>query len=201
MNHRRCVFRNNPDPNEPEFFEKLMGVVQTLGQDGVGLELMSDETSNVTQLHQITWQATEEDLQTELSIVRDLHDEVCYATVMSKHAWIAKRAEELFTASIECYSIDELIAECQRRFFDATLLIALGLLGRKPDADIIKTISAALDHDSPRVRYCAARAAAITQWNAFVPDLEVMLKMETDANAREIAEHALSVCDRQKEGR
>ena len=196
MNHRRCVFRDNPDPNEAEFFEKLMQVIQTLGQDGVRLELMSDETSNVTKLHTMTWQATDDELQTELSIVRDLHDEVCYATIKSKHAWIVKRAEELFTATIDCYQVDELITACQRRFFDATLLVALGLLGRKPDADIIKTISAALDHDSPKVRYCAARAAAITQWNAFVPDLEVMLKMETDASAREIAEHALKVCER-----
>ena len=196
MNHRRCVFRDNPDPNEAEFFEKLMQVIHTLGEDGVRLELMSDETSNVTKLHQMMWQATDDELQTELSIVRDLHDEVCYATIKSKHAWIVKRAEELFTTTIDCYQIDELITECQRRFFDATLLIALGLLGRKPDAEIIKTISAALDHDSPKVRYCAARAAAITQWNVFVPDLEVMLKMETDASAREIAEHALKVCER-----
>lgn len=196
MNHRRCVFRDNPDPNEAEFFEKLMQVIQALGDDGVRLELMSDETSNVTQLHQMMWQATDDELQTELSIVRDLHDEVCYATIKSKHSWIVKRAEELFTSTIDCYQIDELITECQRRFYDATLLIALGLLGRKPDNDIIKTISAALDHDSPKVRYCAARAAAITQWNAFVPDLEVMLKMETDASAREIAEHALKVCER-----
>ena len=58
MNHRRCVFRDNPDPNEPEFFEKIMGVIQALAQDGLVLELMSDETSNVTKLHQMTWQST-----------------------------------------------------------------------------------------------------------------------------------------------
>ena len=118
MNHRRCVFRDNPDPNEAEFFEKLMQVIHTLGEDGVRLELMSDETSNVTKLHQMMWQATDDELQTELSIVRDLHDEVCYATIKSKHAWIVKRAEELFTTTIDCYQIDELITECQRRFFD-----------------------------------------------------------------------------------
>ena len=37
--------------------------------------------------------------------------------------------------------INELIEQCQKRFFDARLLIALGLLGRKPDADMIKTIA------------------------------------------------------------
>ena len=196
MHHLRCVFKDNPDPNDPEFFEKLMAVIHGLETDGLHLELMSDESSEVTKLHQMMWQAADEDLQTELSIVRDLHDDICYATIKSKHAWIPKRAVELFESTIECYKADEIIAECQRRFFDANLLIALGLLGRKPDADFIKTISAALDHDSPRVRYCAARAAAITQWNVFVPDLEMMLKMETDASAREIAEHALKVCER-----
>ena len=195
MHNRRCVFKNNPDPNDSEFFEKIMQVIQQLQVDGVALELMSDETSEVTKLHQMTWLSPEE-LQTEVSIVRDLHDEICYATIKSKHAWIPKKAVELFEAAVECYTINELIEACQRRFFDATLLIALGLLGRKPDAEMIKTIAAALDHDLPKARYCAARAAAITQWNAFVPDLEMMLKMETDPSTREIGEHALEVCSR-----
>ncbi len=196
MHNRRSVFKYNPDPNEPEFFEKIMAVVQKLAEEGVHLELISDETSEMTHLHQITWQSVDEELQTELSIVRDLHDEVCYATIKSKQSWISKKARELFNTTMDCYTINELIELCQKRFFDANNLIALGLLGRKPEAEMIRTISKALDHDMPKVRYCAARAAAITQWNAFVPDLEMMLKMETDPSAREIAEHALEVCSR-----
>ncbi|MBR4985512.1 MAG: hypothetical protein IKY83_07225 [Proteobacteria bacterium] len=196
MHNRRSVFRDNPDPNDPEFFEKIMGVIQALAADGVHLELVSDEASQLTHLHQITWQSVDEELQTELSIVRDLHDEVCYATIKSKQSWISKRARELFNTQIDCYTINELIELCSRRFFDARLLICLGLLGRKPDAEMIRTIGAALDHDLPRARYCAARAAAITQWPAFVPDLEMMLKMETDPSAREMAEHALEVCEK-----
>ena len=196
MHNRRSVFRDNPDPNDPEFFEKIMSVIQKLAVDGVHLELVSDETSNLTHLHQMTWQSVDEELQTELAIVRDLHDEICYATIKSKQSWISKRARELFNTTIDCYTINELIEQCQKRFFDARLLIALGLLGRKPDADMIKTIANALDHDLPKARYCAARAAAITQWSAFVPDLEMMLKMETDPSAREMAEHALQVCEK-----
>ncbi|MBQ9394397.1 MAG: HEAT repeat domain-containing protein [Proteobacteria bacterium] len=196
MHNRRSVFRDNPDPNDPVFFEKIMSVIQALAADGVHLELISDETSQMTHLHQITWQSVDEELQTELSIVRDLHDEVCYATIRSKQSWISKRARELFNTMIDCYTINELIELCSRRFFDSRLLICLGLLGRKPDADMIKTISTAIDHDLPRTRYCAARAAAITQWPAFLPDLEMMLKMETDPSAREMAEHALEVCSK-----
>lgn len=196
MHNRRSVFRDNPDPNDPEFFEKIMAVIQALAVDGVQLELVSDETSNLTHLHQITWQSVDEELQTELAIVRDLHDEVCYATIKSKQSWISRRARELFNTTIDCYTINELIEQCQKRFFDARLLIALGLLGRKPDAEMIKTIANGLDHDLPKARYCAARAAAITQWSAFVPDLEMMLKMETDPSAREMAEHALQVCEK-----
>ena len=196
MYKRRSVFRDNPDPNDPEFFEKIMAVIQALAVDGVHLELVSDETSNLTHLHQITWQSVDEELQTELAIVRDLHDEVCYATIQSKQSWISKRARELFWTMIDCYTINELIEQCRKRFFDARLLIALGLLGRKPEAEMIRTIAQALDHDLPKARYCAARAAAITQWPAFVPDLEMMLKMETDPEAREMAEHALMVCEK-----
>lgn len=196
MHKRRSVFKNNPDPNDPVFFEKIMGVIAALDVDGVQLELVSDELSEVTKLHQITWRSKEEELQTELAIVRDLHDEVCYATISSKLSWISKRARELFNTMIDCYVINDLIEACHQRFFDANLLIALGLLGRKPDKDMIRTIAESLDHDMPKVRYCAARAAAITQWSAFVPDLEMMLKMETDPSAREMAEHALEVCER-----
>lgn len=195
MHNRRSVFRNNPDPNDPDFFEKIMGVIQQLSNDGAHLDLISDETSEVTKLHQMTW-VSDEELQTELCIVRDLHDEVCYATIKSKHAWIPKRAVELFETAIDCYNIPELVEICQKRFFDARLLIPLGLLARKYDADIVKTLAAALDHDLPKARYCAARAVAITQWSTFVPDLELMLKMETDPSAREIGEHALEVCSR-----
>ncbi len=198
MHNRRAVFRDNPDPNNPEVFEKIMAVIHQLAQEGVPLELVSDETSEMTQLNQIMWQSVDESLQTELTIVHDLHDEICYATIKSKQSWISKRARELFHETMDCYTINELIELCQKRFFDARLLSALGLLGRKPDADMIKTIAAALDHDLPKARYCAARAAAITQWSAFVPDLEMMLKMETDPSAREIAEHALEVCSRSK---
>lgn len=201
MHNRRSVFRDNPDPNDPEFFEKIMSVIHQLEAEGIHLDLVSDETSNVTQLHQITWQSLDEELQTELSIVRDLHDEVCYATIKAKVSWISKRARELFNTTMDCYTINELIAQCQKRFFDARLLIALGLLGRKPDNEMIRTIASALDHDLPKARYCAARAAAITQWNAFVPDLEMMLKMETDPSAREMAEHALEVCSRKTHDR
>ena len=92
MHNRRSVFRDNPDPNDPEFFEKIMAVIQALAVDGVQLELVSDETSNLTHLHQITWQSVDEELQTELAIVRDLHDEVCYATIKSKQSWISRHA-------------------------------------------------------------------------------------------------------------
>ena len=196
MHHRRSVFRDNPDLNDPELFEKIMEVIHALAIDGVHLELISDEASQMTHLHQMMWQSVDEELQTELSVVQDLHDEVCYATIQSKQSWISKRARELFNSTIDCYTINELIESCSRRFFDSNLLIALGLLGRKPDAEMIKTIAAGLDHDLPKTRYCAARAAAITQWNAFVPDLEIMLKMETDPSAREMAEHALEVCSK-----
>ena len=196
MHNRRSVFRDNPDPNDPEFFEKIMQVIQQLGTEGVALDLVSDETSVATQLHQIVWQSPDSEAQTELTIVRDLHDEVCYATIKAKLSWVSKRARELFNTTMDCYTINELIERCRKRFFDPRDLIALGLLGRKPEAEMIRTISAALDHDLPRARYCAARAAAITQWNAFVPDLEMMLKMETDPSAREMAEHALEACSR-----
>lgn len=195
MHNRRCVFRDNPDLNDTEFFEKVMGVIARLSEDGVLFELMSDESSAVTELHQIVYQAPEE-TGAELTLVRNLHDEICYVTISSKQSWVSRRARELFHEAIDCYTINELIASCSRRFFDAHLLIALGLLGRKPDSEMIKTIARGLDNALPRVRYCAARAAGITQWAAFVPDLEVMLKMETDADAREAAEHALEVCMR-----
>ncbi len=198
MHKRRSVFKDNPDPNDPIVFEKIMSVITALGVDGIQLELVSDETSEVTMLHQITWKAKDDELQTELAIVRDLHDGVCYATISSKQSWISKRARELFNTTLDCYTINELIELCQKRFFDSNLLICLGLLGRKPDKDMIKTIAAGLDHDLAETRYCAARAAAITQWNAFVPDLEMMLKMETDLSAREMAEHALEVCERSR---
>ena len=74
-------------------------------------------------------------------------------------------------------------------------VIQIGIVP-KPEAEMIKTISMNLDSALPKVRYCAARAAGITQWQAFVPDLEMMLKMETDPDAREAAEHALAVCMR-----
>lgn len=194
MHKRRCVFKDYPDTNDVEFFEKIMVVIRSLAEDGVALELMSDETSQVTELHQMTWQSPDE--VAELSIIRDFHDEICYASMSSKQSWISRRGRELFHATIPCYSIEELIQACSKRFFDAELLIALGLLGRKPDAEMIRTIAAALDHSSARVRYCAARAAGITQWSAFVPDLEMMLKMESDTNARQAAEHAFEVCSR-----
>lgn len=196
MYHQRCVFRDNPDPNDPEFFEKLMAVIHALEDDGVHLDLVSDETSHVTRLHQMTWQATDEELRTELSVVRDLHDDICYATIQSRHAWIVKRAMALFAANIATYQMEELLESCRGRFYDARDLIAIGLVAKKQDADVIRTIAEALDHDSPRQRYCAARAAAITQWSVFAPDLEMMLKMETDPAVREMAEHALKVCTR-----
>ncbi len=196
MQKRRCVFRDNPDPNDPEFFEKVMSVIQRLGSNGAELILMSDESSEVTQLHQITWQSANEELQTELSIVRDLHNEVCYATISSKQAWIVKEAETAFRETIDCYTIGELVDTCHGRFYDAQLLIALGLLARKPDADIIRTLSEALDHDLPRTRCCAARAIAFTQWSVFIPDLEIMLKMEDDPTARDMGERALEICER-----
>ena len=39
MHNRRSVFRDNPDPNDPEFFEKIMAVIQQLESEGVHLEL------------------------------------------------------------------------------------------------------------------------------------------------------------------
>ena len=193
MHKRRCVFRDNPDLNDPEFFEKVMSVIDGLKTDGVSFELVSDESSEVTELHQVAYVA-QNDVGAELTLVRNLRDEVCYATISSKQSWISKRARERFRDALPCYAIDELIEACSRRFFDANLLIALGLLGRKPETEMIKTISVNLDSPLPKVRYCAARAAGITQWQAFVPDLEVMLKMETDAEARQAAEHALASC-------
>ena len=193
MYKRRSVFKGYPNLDDPDFFENVMSVIQALAQDGIPLEMMSDETSEVTMLHQMTWNDPQ-DNATELALVRDLHDEICYATIQSKQSWISKRARELFNTRFECYTIDELVKACQRRFFEPNLLIALGLLGRKPDGEMIKTIAQALDHDLPKVRYCAARAAAFTQWSAFVPDLEMMLKMENDQTARDMAEHALQAC-------
>ena len=196
MQKRRCVFRDNPDPNDPEFFEKIMVVIQKLGTNGAELVLMSDESSEVTKLHQSAWQSANEDLQTELTIVRDLLNEVCYATVSSKQAWVVKEAETAFKENIDCYTIEELVETCHGRFYDSRLLIALGLLARKPDAEIIRTLAEALDHDLPKTRYCAARAIAFTQWSVFIPDLELMLKMEDDVAAREMGERALAVCER-----
>ena len=195
MHNRRCVFRDNPDLNDPDFFEKVMSVIDKLKADGVSFELISDEASQVTKLHQIAYQAMN-DVGAELTLVRNLHDEICYATMSSKQSWISKRARELFHETVSCYSINELIDVCSRRFFDPNMIIALGLLGRKPEAEMIKTISMNLDSALPKVRYCAARAAGITQWQAFVPDLEMTLKMETDPDDREAAEHALAVCMR-----
>lgn len=201
MHRRRAVFKNYPDPDNPDFFEKISSVIQLLARDGVPLELISDESSRATMLHQITWQSDDskagEALQTELAVVRDMQNQICYASIDSKPSWISKKAREYFQQNIECYTINELIQACSRRFFQPELLIALGLLGRKPDADMIRTIQNALDHDNPRVRAAAARAAAITTWQAFIPDIEVMLKLESDPTARKIAEHALEICARQ----
>lgn len=55
MHNRRCVFRDNPDLNDPDFFEKVMSVIDKLKADGVSFELISDEASQVTKLHQIAY--------------------------------------------------------------------------------------------------------------------------------------------------
>ncbi|MCL2325283.1 MAG: HEAT repeat domain-containing protein [Proteobacteria bacterium] len=195
MHNRRCVFRDEPNPNDPVFFEAVMGVIHELGRQGLIFELMSDEESEPIRLHQITWQYAE-DPQTEISLVHDLHNGVCYLTVQSKLGWLPRQVVSAFEAAIACYAIADLISACEQRFFEPYLLIALGLLARKPDPDIIRVLSKALDHSLTAVRYCASRAVAYTKWGAFVPDLEMLLKLEPDAGVREMAEHALSVCSR-----
>lgn len=194
---RRCVFKNEAGPNDPVFFEKVMGVLEHLEQRGLGLELMSDEESVVTRLEQMTWQHRV-DHTTELSLIKNLHYDLCYVSMQSKLAWIPKLVVSSFESVLECYTVPELLEAISGRFVEARLVFALGLLARKPDTALIAALVKALDNDLASVRYAAAHAVALTRWPVFVSDLELLLKMETDQDVQLMGEYALGLLERLK---
>lgn len=194
MPHQRIVLKTSPDLNDPVFFELLMGAVATLEQDGQHFVLMSEEVSEASELHQITWQLADDEL-TELSLVKDSYADVTYLTARSPKQWLVQRIVEAFTSQLEFYSSAELFQLARQSLpMHPNSLYQLALIARKYDPELAQILRDALEHRLAAVRYSAARAMAVTQWRNFEPDLDMALKLENDADVRSMAEYAVSVC-------
>ena len=138
------------------------------------------------------------DEYTELTFVYDSMSEVSYLSVRSPKAWVVQKSIDVFTTLIEAYSLLELLQIAKTRLtLEPHVLFQIALLIRKPDAEVVSIFREALDHRLPAVRYFAARAIGVTQWNIFVADLELALKLEDDADVLAMAEYALRVCNRE----
>lgn len=194
MPHQHSIFKGNPDLDDPIFFEHVMAAIAALDYQGVHFVLMSDEHSETTGLHQMTWQVEDDEL-TELTLIKDSYADTAYVSVRSPKSWLVQRIIEVFSANIETYTNAELFQIARTNLsMQPAILYQLALVSRKFDSELAQILSASLDHRLPAVRYYAARAMAATQWHHFGPDLELALKMENDADVREMAEYALSVC-------
>lgn len=194
MHHERTVFVGDPDPNDPAVFERLMAAMASLEKKGLRFELISDEESKPLDLHQLTWQLAE-DTQTEVAFVRDCHNLMGYVTAKSSKSSIVRDIIDAFEAQLPTTSQQELVESANSRLtLEPNVLLKLALIARKNDPEVMDILRKASDHRLPAVRYCAVRAMAITQWHAFSEDLESTLKLENDADVRDMAEHALHIC-------
>lgn len=197
MHRAQSILRDDPDPNEPAFYDRIMAAVGELARFGYRFALESEEESiDSLSLH---WEEADE--LASISLVKDLDTGVCSVSVVAPRASDVRRITEVTGEKLDYVALSELHERARTTLSrEPTLLIKIALAaGAQPDPETVNILQRALEHRFPNVRFYAAWAMGITAWPLFAPDLEKLLKLEPDDDVEDMAERALAGC--QREGR
>lgn len=197
MHRARSILRDDPDPNDAAFYDRVMAAVGELARYGYRFAFESEEESlESIQLH---WEEADE--LASIALVKDLDTAVCSLDVRATRSADVRRITDVIGEMLDFVSLAELQESARTRLVRfPTLLVKIALVaGSQPDPESVEIIRNALDHRFPQVRFHAAWAMGITGWAVFEPDLERILKLEPDDEVSDMAERALAAC--QREGR
>lgn len=193
MHRIECILRNEPDPNEPEFFERFMRAVDTLSQKGFAFDLESEEEVDGA-LH-LVW--VERDELGELTLIKDQTSGISSVAVAVPKVADLKCIEEVLNQHLDIVPLSELLASSPNGLAtqpNILLKIALIAVHQHIDPEVVSILQRGLEHRLPQLRYYAAFGIGVTTWPVFILDLERLLKLEPDVDVSTMAERALDVC-------
>jgi len=191
MHWTRCILCDDPDPSDPEFFERVMEAVEALDELGLFFDVDADEEHGDGE--QLSW--LEQDELAELALCKDRQSGICSLSVGAVKVADTRRIVDALGQTLAFETLSGLLERARGPLLrEPSILSKIAMIAKRPEPEAVSILVDALDHRFVPVRYHAACAMGITGWTIFASELELRLKGEPDDDVREACRRALLSC-------